>query len=93
VHAPAATGPTVYLKGGENLNATLERMEIAGGKIHLAKTFICDGLGYIAFFHDTEENRIGPHLQINDRCPDTMSIVASELIEYFNTLFRSSVEF
>jgi predicted enzyme related to lactoylglutathione lyase len=39
----------------------LSRVEKAGGKILLKKTFLSDQAGHIAHFKDTEGNKIGLH--------------------------------
>lgn len=58
---PSTSGPALYLDGGEDLALPLGRVEAAGGKVHLAKTFISPEVGHMAFFDDTEGNRIGLH--------------------------------
>lgn len=60
-HIPSKQGTTVYLNGGSDLNTVMNRIESAGGKIVQSKTFIGNGLGYIAFFLDTEGNKVGLH--------------------------------
>jgi hypothetical protein len=39
----------------------LSRVEKAGGKVLLNKTFLSEEAGHIAFFTDTEGNKIGLH--------------------------------
>lgn len=60
---PSVTGDgvTVYLHAGPALRATLDRIEPAGGKIDSSIIELPDNIGYIAFFIDTEGNRIGLH--------------------------------
>ena len=41
----------------------LNKVEKAGGKITLPKTKISDEIGYMAFFHDTEGNKLAFHSQ------------------------------
>lgn len=53
-------GSLVYLDGGDDLSAPLSRVEAAGGKILLPKTAIGEH-GFMAYFQDTEGNRIGLH--------------------------------
>lgn len=60
-YAPGASGVIIYLDGGDDLTAPLERAEAAGGKILLPKTLITPEIGYIALFQDSEGNRIGLH--------------------------------
>lgn len=60
---PSVTGDgvTVYLNAEPTLQATLDRIEPAGGKIDGSIVELPNDIGYIAFFIDTEGNRIGLH--------------------------------
>lgn len=58
---PHADGVRVYLNGGENLAAMLDRVEAAGGKVIMPKTFLREDIGYIGMFSDSEGNVIGLH--------------------------------
>lgn len=58
--SPGKTGTTVYLNGGEDLAGPLGRVESAGGKVLQKKTAIGEH-GFIAYFEDTEGNRVGLH--------------------------------
>ncbi|MFT3735386.1 MAG: VOC family protein [Rhodocyclaceae bacterium] len=58
---PHADGVRVYLNGGDNLSAVLDRVEAAGGTITMPKTFLREEIGHIAMFADTEGNLIGLH--------------------------------
>jgi uncharacterized protein len=58
---PSAEGTKVYLSGGEDLSAILNRVEAAGGKIVLPKTQISPAFGSMAAFIDTEGNWVGLH--------------------------------
>ena len=59
-HVPSnKEGTIVYLNGGEDLTAPLSRVESAGGRVLLPKTLISEGMGYFAFFQDTEGNKVG----------------------------------
>lgn len=60
---PSVTGDgvTVYLSAEPTLQATLARVEPAGGKIDGSIVELPNDIGYIAFFIDTEGNRIGLH--------------------------------
>ena len=61
-HAPSATaGPLIYLNANPDVQAVLDRIEAAGGKILTAKTEISPDYGYMAVFLDTEGNRIALH--------------------------------
>jgi predicted enzyme related to lactoylglutathione lyase len=60
-YEPRADGVVIYLNGGDDLSSSLNRVESAGGAILLPKTFVSDTVGHMAFFRDTEGNRIGLH--------------------------------
>jgi predicted enzyme related to lactoylglutathione lyase len=62
-HIPAENGAIIYLNGNPDLSEVLERIESEGGKIVMPKTHISDEIGYMAFFIDTEGNRLGIHSQ------------------------------
>ena len=59
-YIPSHEGSVVYLNGGEDLSAVLDKVEGAGGKILRPKTGIGEN-GFIAFFNDTEGNKVGLH--------------------------------
>lgn len=54
-------GVRVYLNGGADLNTVLNRVQDAGGQITMPKVEIGPGLGYMAYFSDTEGNVLGLH--------------------------------
>lgn len=58
---PSEVGPLVYLNGGEDLNIILSRVNEAGGRVVMEKTFISDTAGYFAIFIDSEGNRLALH--------------------------------
>jgi hypothetical protein len=58
---PSETGPLLYLNGGVDLNIILEKVEPAGGRIVMGKTFLSDTAGYFALFIDSEGNRLALH--------------------------------
>ena len=57
---PSQQGSIVYLNGGDDLSGPLSRVEGAGGKVLQAKMDIGEH-GFIAYFEDTEGNRVGLH--------------------------------
>ena len=57
---PGTAGAVVFLNGGDDLTPALSRVEKAGGKVILPKTSIGE-YGFIAYFSDTEGNRVGFH--------------------------------
>ncbi len=61
MHKPSMDGAVIYLNGNPDLEIPLSKIEGAGGKIVMAKTFINDNVGYMALFIDTEGNRIALH--------------------------------
>ncbi|ATL46363.1 lactoylglutathione lyase [Chitinophaga caeni] len=60
-YEPSHKGVIIYLNGNPDLLEILNRVPKAGGKITLAKTMINEELGYMAFFNDTEGNRMALH--------------------------------
>ena len=60
-NVPSKEGVVVYLNGGDDLTAILNKVEKSGGKITEPKRMVTEEIGYIAFFTDTEGNRIGLH--------------------------------
>lgn len=62
-YKPSANGTVPYLNGGKDLTTILNKVEAAGGKVIMPKTKITDEIGHMAFFFDTEGNKIGLHSQ------------------------------
>jgi len=56
---PRDNGTLVYLDGGADLNAVLDRIPAAGGTIVMSKTDLGNGIGHIGLFIDSEGNRVG----------------------------------
>jgi len=69
IHSPSMTpsddGVVVYLNAQPNVDAVLARVERAGGKVDGPVIKLPQDIGYIAFFTDTEGNRLGLHSQTN----------------------------
>lgn len=61
MHKPSADGVKLYLNGDPDLAAVLDRIPAAGGQIIMPKTSIGDGMGFMAFFIDSEGNVMGLH--------------------------------
>ncbi len=59
-YEPSTSGSLVYLNGGEDLSTPLSKIENAGGKVLLPKTSIGPN-GFMAYFSDTEGNKVGLH--------------------------------
>ncbi len=60
MYTPSQEGTLVYFSS-EDINTELDRVEDAGGTIMREKTEISPDIGYMAFFTDTEGNRIALH--------------------------------
>jgi uncharacterized protein len=59
-YVPATIGTLAYLNGGDDLSIPLSRVEAAGGTIVTPKTAIGEN-GFMAYFIDTEGNKVGLH--------------------------------
>ena len=59
-YTPTESGSLVYLNGGDDLSAMLDRVVGAGGKVTMQKSSIGEH-GFIAMFIDSEGNRVGLH--------------------------------
>jgi predicted enzyme related to lactoylglutathione lyase len=59
-YVPSAEGTVVYLNAGDDLNIVLNRVEAAGGKVLMPKTSIGEN-GFMAYFLDSEGNKVGLH--------------------------------
>jgi len=60
---PSEVGPLVYLNAGEDLNNVLSKVNEAGGRVVMGKTFLGESAGYFALFIDSEGNRLALHSQ------------------------------
>ena len=60
-YKPHADGAVVYLNCQSELDAVLQRVPAAGGKVMLGKTALPPGMGFFAHIADTEGNRVGLH--------------------------------
>ena len=58
---PSQDGAKVYLNGGADLSAVLDRVETAGGSVVTGKTEISPEIGYFAIIQDTEGNHVYLH--------------------------------
>lgn len=56
-----AQGPLLYLNAMPDIQAIVDKVEQAGGKVLLPKTEISKEYGYMALILDTEGNKIGLH--------------------------------
>ena len=60
-YEPSASGTLVYLVVDGDLNATIAKVEAAGGQVKLPKTPLGEGSGggFITWISDTEGNKVG----------------------------------
>lgn len=63
MHKPSMEGAVLYLNANPAMDSILEKIEPMGGTIIMPKTEITPEIGYMAFFTDTEGNKIGLHSQ------------------------------
>jgi predicted enzyme related to lactoylglutathione lyase len=63
MHTPSQNGVVVYLNANPSIQEVIDRIEPAGGKVVMPRTVISHEIGVMAFFVDTEGNRIGLHAQ------------------------------
>lgn len=54
-------GVTLYLNANPSIEAVINRIEAAGGKVLMPKTEISPEIGYMCFFNDSEGNRLALH--------------------------------
>ncbi len=60
---PNRDGAVVYLDAGGDLDGAIERVQAEGGKVVMGRTLITESIGSIAWFVDTEGNRVALHSQ------------------------------
>ena len=63
MHIPSQQGSIIYLNANPKLELALGKVEAAGGKILIPKTQITEEYGHMAFFNDTEGNKLALHSQ------------------------------
>jgi len=63
MHNPSADGSVIYLNANPAIQTVIERIEKSGGKVVMPKTQISPEIGYMAFFVDSEGNKVGLHAQ------------------------------
>jgi predicted enzyme related to lactoylglutathione lyase len=61
MHQPGMSGAVVYLNANPSIQTVIEKIEKAGGKVLMPRTQISEDVGYMAFFTDTEGNRMALH--------------------------------
>jgi predicted enzyme related to lactoylglutathione lyase len=63
MHNPSQEGAVIYLNANPVIQNVIERIEKSGGKVVVPKTQISPEIGYMAFFIDSEGNKVGLHAQ------------------------------
>ena len=61
MHKPSMDGPVIYLNANPSIQTVIDRIEKANGKVLVPRTQITPEIGYMAFFQDTEGNKIALH--------------------------------
>jgi predicted enzyme related to lactoylglutathione lyase len=60
-YKPSAEGTLIYLNADGRIDEIIDRIEKAGGKVVMPKNLVTDDIGYIAYFTDTEGNKVALH--------------------------------
>ncbi|MGP8217513.1 MAG: VOC family protein [Bacteroidia bacterium] len=63
MHKPSTDGAVVYLNANPSIQKVIDKIEKNGGKVVMPKTQISPEIGCMAFFVDTEGNRMALHAQ------------------------------
>lgn len=63
MYTPSENGVVVYLNANPEIQTVIDRIEEAGGKILIPKTQISEEIGFMAFFIDSEGNRVALHAE------------------------------
>ncbi len=63
MYKPSTDGVVIYLNANPDIQTVIDRIEPAGGQITIPKTQISPEIGYMAFFVDSEGNRLALHAQ------------------------------
>jgi uncharacterized protein len=61
MYKPGMDGALVYLNANPSIQTVIDKIEDAGGKTILPRTKIGEDIGYMAFFIDSEGNRMTLH--------------------------------
>ncbi len=61
MHIPSEQGAVIYLNAMPDIQKVIDRIVPAGGKIAMPRTQISPEIGYMAFFIDTEGNKVALH--------------------------------
>ena len=61
MHKPSQEGAVVYLNANPAMDSVISKIEAAGGTVQMPKTQITPEIGYMAFFTDSEGNKVALH--------------------------------
>ena len=62
-HIPSKDGAVIYFNANPDMTDVIERISPNGGQVIMCKTLITPEIGYMAWFIDTEGNRVALHSQ------------------------------
>jgi predicted enzyme related to lactoylglutathione lyase len=62
-HIPSDEGAIIYLNANPDIQTIIDRVEDLGGEVVMPRTQITPEIGFMAFFIDSEGNRVGLHAQ------------------------------
>lgn len=60
-HTPSMDGAVIYLNANPEIQPVIDRIAANGGQVIMPKTLINEQIGYMAFFIDSEGNRVALH--------------------------------
>lgn len=63
MHKPSQDGAVIYLNANPNMDNVISKIGGAGGHVVMPKTAISPEVGHMAFFIDTEGNKVALHSQ------------------------------
>jgi len=58
---PSMDGVVIYLNANPDIQVIIDRIQVNGGQIMMPRTLINEQAGYMAYFIDSEGNRIALH--------------------------------
>jgi len=62
-HKPSVDGAVLYLNANPSIQTVIDGVTKAGGKVVMPRTEISPEIGCMAFFIDSEGNKVGLHAQ------------------------------
>jgi len=62
-HKPSMDGCVIYLNANPDMQPVVDKIEKSGGKVLMPKTQITPEIGHMAFFIDSEGNKMALHSQ------------------------------